>query len=486
MNLDALNVVDGFSTLAPMLFRLGSDYDSRTGERIAKASLRPEAAGDIPWSPEALALSVDKLRSHTLLINVATAEPEPHWVENDVSEDEPGRGTLLVMQPARALAHNAHYIVAVRRVRAEQSGQLVRPSPAFEAIVGGMGEEERQGVYDNVIFPMLLGKMGWMRQQLQLAWDFRTGSWEGGVGRVEHMINDSRERLASSATPPQYTIDDVVTETCDEAVAAQHLSRHEGRGREVWGTLSIPSYTTAAGPGHELLRILSFGVPICSGNVEQVRFAAYIPCSVLRPKGGGGGGGDGGGDGGGELADSILQFGHGLFGTREEGLWEMRGRSEETRSLLWAIDWAGMSRFDLVPLLKVLLGDMGKFPLVPAQLQQAFTNGACSLWYLKNLLRLHPSFSIAAAPSSTRRADEAGGARARAGGGGQRGLRAVIAEETPVFFHGISLGAILGAGYVRSSPYISRGILNVGGSPFALILTRSSDFTAFHRSLLPL
>jgi len=62
----------------------------------------------------------------------------------------------------------------------------------------------------------------------------------------------------------------------------------------------------------------------------------------------------------------------------------------------------------------------------------------------------------------------------------------VIAEETPVFFHGISLGAILGAGYVRSSPYISRGILNVGGSPFALILTRSSDFTAFHRSLLPL
>ena len=480
-NLDSINVMDGFSTLAPILFRLGS---SQTGERIDAATLRPPAAGDEPWSPQALALSVDPHRSHTLLINAASGEPEPHWVENDVSEDDYPRGTLLVMQPARALAHNAHYIVAVRRVRAERTGELVRPSQAFEAIVGGMGEESRQAVYNEVIFGALQDRMGWMLSEIQLAWDFRTGSWAGGVGRVEHMIRDSRERLSSHATPPEYTIDDVVAETCDDAVAGEHLSRHEGRGREVWGTLSIPSYASAPGPGHELLRILSFGVPICSGNVEQVRFAAYIPCSVLSSNGpaasAGGGGSSSSSSGKGEFADSILQFGHGLLGTRGEGLWELRGRSEETRSLVWAIDWAGMSRFDLVPLFKVLLADMGKFPLVPAQLQQAFTNGACSLWYLKNILRLDPAFSVVASPVPTRRADGAG-AGAGAGAGGD--LRALISAETPVFFHGISLGAILGAGYVRSSPYISRGILNVGGSPFALILTRSIDFAAFHRLL---
>jgi len=42
---------------------------------------------------------------------------------------------------------------------------------------------------------------------------------------------------------------------------------------------------------------------------------------------------------------------------------------------------AGMSRFDLVPLAKILLSDVSKFSAVPAQLSQAFTNGATSLWY---------------------------------------------------------------------------------------------------------
>ena len=40
-----------------------------------------------------------------------------------------------------------------------------------------------------------------------------------------------------------------------------------------------------------------------------------------------------------------------------------------------------MSRFDLVPLAKILLADVSKFSAVPAQLSQAFTNGATSLWY---------------------------------------------------------------------------------------------------------
>ena len=40
-----------------------------------------------------------------------------------------------------------------------------------------------------------------------------------------------------------------------------------------------------------------------------------------------------------------------------------------------------MSRFDLVPLAKILLSDVSKFSAVAAQLSQAFTNGAASLWY---------------------------------------------------------------------------------------------------------
>ena len=52
-------------------------------------------------------------------------------------------------------------------------------------------------------------------------------------------------------------------------------------GREVWGWVEVPSYTTEPGPGHELLRVLGGGVPLRSGAMEQVRFVACVPCSVL-------------------------------------------------------------------------------------------------------------------------------------------------------------------------------------------------------------
>ncbi len=60
--------------------------------------------------------------------------------------------------------------------------------------------------------------------------------------------------------------------------------------------------------------------------------------------------------------------------------------------------------------------------------------------------------------------------------------------EQPVFvFYGISLGGILGAGYLAlagSTGLIARGILNGGGTPFALIMTRSLDFVIFDFLLL--
>jgi hypothetical protein len=172
--------------------------------------------------------------------------------------------------------------------------------------------------------------MGWSLEELQLAWQFRTASWEGGPARVQHMIKDSLDRLESGMMTPHYRIDDVVSESCDKAEAGEHLARSTGRGRQVWGSVSVPSYTTAPGPGHDLLRVLSWGVPIWSGEVEEVQFVAYIPCSLLNPKAAY------------QSAHSIIQFGHGLLGTREEALWEMRGRCEETTSVLWAIDWAGV------------------------------------------------------------------------------------------------------------------------------------------------
>ncbi len=405
-------------------------------------------------------------------------------------------------------------------------GALLQPSPAFAEFVRGSGDAERQAVFEDVVFGTLGGgRVGWGRHELQLAWDFRTGSWENGPGRIEHMIRDSRERLESGRTTPQFEITDVVPERCGDRAPAR---QEESGGRQVWGWLAVPSYLTAPGPGHELLRVLSGGVPVANGNVERVQFAAYIPCSVfgaardkhgfIRSQ-----------EAGGAHVARIIQFGHGFLGTRNEGMWEMQALAEEAQALVWAIDWGGLSRFDLLPMAKLVLADLGKFPLVPAQLSQSFTNGACSLWYLRSLLRLDPAFSldphetVPAKRGGEGRAgskgvggervggggggrkegsSEAGdresggregpktgvegidaiagraesssvpggrkGARARAAGNEQRNGRGsgapkaqsssehLIAIDTPIIYHGISLGGVLGAGYVLSSPYISR------------------------------
>ena len=144
LNLDALNVLDGFSVVAPMLFRLGGggtwggSERPVFGARIDAATLRPSAAGDVPFSEVSLAVSVDVRRSHTLVVEVGSGEVVAHWAEADVSEDEWPRGTLVVLQPAQALRNSAHYVVAVRRVR-DVTGEIIGRSPAFDQLVRRVG-----------------------------------------------------------------------------------------------------------------------------------------------------------------------------------------------------------------------------------------------------------------------------------------------------------------------------------------------------------
>jgi len=72
-------------------------------------------------------------------------------------------------------------------------------------------------------------------------------------------------------------------------------------------------------------------------------------------------------------------------------------------------------------------------------------------------------------PRQTRRQE--GGGRSRSTATTDE-LVPLFTANTSIIYHGISLGGVLGGGYVLSSPYIHRAILNVGGSPFSLILSR--------------
>ena len=145
LDLDAWNVLDGFSILAPMLFRLGDgkiDVDRKSLRPDNKVSERPE---------DSIPFSVNLAESHTLLIDVETARPVPHFVELDFALKEEGFGYVLILQPAVPLRYAAHYVVAVRRLRNLKDGQLIQPSTTFTALRDGSGDPQRQAVFEDTV-----------------------------------------------------------------------------------------------------------------------------------------------------------------------------------------------------------------------------------------------------------------------------------------------------------------------------------------------
>lgn len=56
-----------------------------------------------------------------------------------------------------------------------------------------------------------------------------------------------------------------------------------------------------------------------------------------------------------------------------------------------------------------------------------------------------------------------------------------VAGSKPEYatYYGNSQGSVVGCGYLAYQTELRRGVCGVPGSPFALILTRSKDFTPF-------
>ena len=150
------------------------------------------------------------------------------------------------------------------------------------------------------------------------------------------MINDATGRLDQGLSPAAFQVDAVEDEECapvrgdgTRGDAAEGAGRW-GTPRRVWGTLLVPSYTTAPGPGAPLAHVLAGGVPINNGEV-LVPFLLQLPCAVLE-----------------NGAAAVLQFGHGLLAHRGEArAGYVTEIAERTRAAVLALDWSGMSRFDI-------------------------------------------------------------------------------------------------------------------------------------------
>jgi hypothetical protein len=406
----ALESRDGFSTNAGILLVL-PDVDIR----------RMPRAGDLGRSLEE--------SCPTLLVDGTTGELLPHFVDLDASEDSSGASSsrTLVIHPARPLEHARRYVVGVR-ASAIAGDHERATSSVFRALRDGAAHEhpyvsQRREEFEEIF--ATLETAGAPRRELVIAWDFVTASRDDDVARMVAARDDALRRTDATGIP--YFIDSITV-----LDVGPYARRIEGR-------MTVPSYLTADAPGATLV-LGTDGLPQSTGTF-QVPFLVLLPRSASP-----------------ERPVRVLQFGHGIFGTREQAAATPIGElADEHGYVVIAVDWRGMSAADLPHVVGALGdGELDAFRSVPEGLVQGMVEALLALRLAVGALADDPALDVA----------------------GER-----VVDSSEAYFLGHSQGGIYGGTYMALTTDVQRGILDAAGQPFHLLLDRSVNFDPFRAVL---
>lgn len=362
--------------------------------------------------------------SPTLLINTATHELVPHWVELDAMTDDPTRQVLIV-RPFVRLDDSTRYIVAFQGL-VDTAGVPVAPPLGFAHLVAGdvAGHPVLEPLaqrYESDIFPEL-DQLGVARDQLQLAWDFTTASDERNTRDLRTIRDDIIATFDQA--PPVVQIDQVLPD-----YSAEFALRVEGR-------IEVPLYLEANEPMARLHRGPD-GVVTPNGTT-WADFTLQVPVSAYPA-------------GPGFQPARIIQFGHGFFGEREEINWSaMRDFSTERGFIMIATDWVGMSAEDQGDVVTNIATDPANAFLFTDRLHQGFANQLALSYAIKT--------SLAESPDLT-------------------AFGELLYDPDQLAWYGISQGSIFGMVVLALTPTLDKGVLDVGGGPYTLMMTRSGSFT---------
>jgi len=372
--------------------------------------------------------------ARTVILDAETGERIPHFVELDETAEDPDQRTLMI-RPVTPMAHGRRHIVAIRGLHSTSGGEIPA-SEAFAALRDGESTnswdiEGRRKHFEDHIFPAL-ERAGFPRSELQLAWDFTTVSQQSSLGNILHMRDDALSRLPPEG--PAYTIDEARTEINDCSGDGENIHK------TLYGHVTVPLYTDIDGPGARL-NFDGDGLAQANGTTEP-EFIIRIPCSLAENP---------------RQTPMVLQYGHGLLGdlgeARSGWLSEM---ANDLGYVVFAMTWTGMSTLDAGPITIMLAADISEFGLLPERSQQGFVEWVYGLRMMQTSLAQDPNLLY---PTNDGEVS--------------------LIEGAKVGYYGNSQGAILGGAYTAVSPDLERVVLGVGGMPYALLLSRSSDFDPF-------
>lgn len=371
--------------------------------------------------------------ARTVVIDVETGERVPHFVEREVSVDDPDE-QLMILRPVHPWRYDAHYVVGVRGL-VDDSGAVITANEGFAALRDGAAStdpdvERQRAAYDDTIFPALEAQ-GFARSELQVAWDFHTVSKASSTGRARMVIEDSVERMEAEGGPAYTWLEQVDGDCTVEG---------ETVARTLVGQMQVPMYTEVDEPGTLLTRDAD-GQPYYNGE-STAGFLVRIPCSVATAA----------------APAFVLQYGHGFFGDYSEAYTGWLARfADEYGFIIVATDWKGMATYDVGELTLSIVNDPGRIAALPERSLQGMVEQNALLVLARGALAQDEALAF----------PDAGGALVN------------VIDPDQFGYYGISQGSIYGAGYLGLSPYLERGALSVGGNPYATMFTRSNNFEPF-------
>ncbi len=374
-----------------------------------------------PW--DELGRSLDAA-SPTVLLDAETGERILHLAETDPLAARDDRRALLI-RPLVRLRGGARYVVAIRGLTTP-AGEAIAAPEGFRRLRDGVTRGDPilapiAARWEEELFPPLAAA-GVDRAALQLAWDFTVrpdAEVQAGLLAVRALTLDW---LAAH----EVLVTDVVVKPGGAA----------GVAFRVEGVLHGPLVTEADEPFSPLARDEA-GAPRIAGTA-RIPFLLVVPEALA---------------GAGAAEGGFVQFGHGFFGSRREIDDGFMGRfSSESRRVVGAIDWEGMSNEDVG-------GVAGRVVASPAEaldfvdrLHQGMVNQLVFARAARTTLRALPELQ----PNG-----------------------AALWPDAPLAFYGLSMGHILGGTYVALAPDVERATLSMGGASFAFIMFRARPFLAF-------
>lgn len=351
-----------------------------------------------------------------------------YWVETDVAEGDPAR-RLLFVRPAERLLPGTSYIVAFRDLL-RTDGTPVPRSPAFQQLLDRETEgtvlENRQDRFDELLSTLFDEGVG--RDELQLAWDFKTASRQRLVFRLQSM-RDTYDQIRAEVGPVRFTFTSTTIHEDDP-----------NRFVTLEGEMEVPWFLrpeTINGVQGEVLNTAGDPTPLPVGT-RAVPFRIEIPPTASD-----------------DVRDpprsTVVQLGHPIFSDAAVAASDGMARfATEQRLVLAATDWPGLTAGD-APLHAAATRDLNLLQFVVDRIHQGFVNQ----WALTDAMKDYFGRAYVLSVLNT------------------------VPED--VHYYGLDGAASVGPALLATTPGLERGVLAAGFFDPVTAAGRSALWSAYLR-----